>query len=172
MIIDSHVCSLKWRYPPLNRGNTRVSLFFFLFLTELQTTLSYSLFLSRHHRSTPMRLVRFWSTQQSSETRGFSGAEGEGEHRVPAASGDRGRKRLQPRKVPIQSNDVPFNLYAKRSIEHIVILIDRIHSVQYWGHWQFDYTRSLPISGLESNPSKIYPRHPLPSYLSISLSLQ
>lgn len=86
--------------------------------------------------------------------------------------GGGGRKRLQPRKVPIQSNDVPFNLYAKRSIEHIVILIDRIHSVQYWGHWQFDYTRSLPISGLESNPSKIYPRHPLPSYLSISLSLQ
>lgn len=35
---------------------------------------------------------------------------------------------MQPRKVPIQSNDVPFNLYAKRSIEHIVILIDRIHS--------------------------------------------
>lgn len=51
--------------------------------------------------------------------------------RAPRASRNRG-KRLEPRKVAIQSNDVPFNLYAKRSIEHIVILIDRIHSVQYW----------------------------------------
>lgn len=38
---------------------------------------------------------------------------------------------MQPRKLPIQSNHVPFNLYAKRSIEHIVILIDRIDGLRY-----------------------------------------
>lgn len=42
--------------------------------------------------------------------------------------------------------DLPFNLHAKRSIEHIVILIGRVDKPRP-GQWLFDYiSRSLAIS--------------------------
>lgn len=81
---------------------------------------------------------------------------------------------MQPRKLPIQSNHVPFNLYAKRSIEHIVILIDRIDGLRYG-------TSAIRLYAFPGNfqariePGKIYLVglwHPLPSCLFPSLALQ
>lgn len=81
---------------------------------------------------------------------------------------------MQPRKVPIQSNDVPFNLYAKRSIEHIVILIDRIHStvsgtlaIRLYAFSANFGTRIESKQDLSSSPFAV-----LSIYLSISLSLR
>lgn len=76
-------------------------------------------------------------------------------------------KRFQPRKVPIQSDRVPFNLYAKRSIEHIVILIDHMAMgpTACTGYRRFDYTRSLAISGqdLSSSPFPLASSLPPPT---------
>lgn len=47
--------------------------------------------------------------------------------------------------LSMQSNtgrNLPFNLHAKRSIEHIVILIGRVDKPRP-GQWLFDYTRVL-----------------------------